>query len=258
MGRYDKIKVYNGSEWVKPSRIRVYINDSWRDFGTDQSANTETLETYYNNAWRRITLNRSEKVITGEQYTQGAFSLLPASAFGYNGYVGAGDFKIKCTVRKTVDDTVTVFRTGTKNDCLFQIDWQADGSFKITNKGPYYTDGSYAGTRTATNTTSKKVLKDTWVTIEVLQPKGSYYLHVTINGEKQTFTNLYYTWERTDATNTIGGANVQFKDTLLVQGNTWSGKLTKKEINMNTASGSTSDYTGITHVNTTTTEVIWI
>ena len=37
MGRYDKIKVWNGSAWVQPSRIRVRANNSWQDFGDNLS-----------------------------------------------------------------------------------------------------------------------------------------------------------------------------------------------------------------------------
>ena len=37
MCRYDKIKVWNGSAWVQPSRIRVRANNAWQDFGDNLS-----------------------------------------------------------------------------------------------------------------------------------------------------------------------------------------------------------------------------
>ena len=37
MGRYDKIKVYNGTEFVKPKRIRVFDGKVWQDLGPDNS-----------------------------------------------------------------------------------------------------------------------------------------------------------------------------------------------------------------------------
>ena len=259
MGRYDKIKIWDGSAWVQPSRIRVWSNNAWQDFGDNESAITKTLEVRHNNAWHRCTLNRSTRTISGETYANGAFQLLPKSAFGYNNYVGASDFKLNFTARKTTDTKVTLFRSSTpSNDCQFIVEWLADGSLKFTVTGPYYVDGSYIGPRTATATTTKKVLAGNWMTVNIYGKKGTYNLKVTIDGVAQTFSNLYYFWERPDATNQVGQTGVQFKDTFLIQAQTYNHKTTSVTINMNTASGSSNNYSGITHVDTSTTEVIWI
>lgn len=258
MGRYDKIKVWNGSAWVQPSRIRVRANNAWQDFGDNLSDNTRTLEVRNNNAWHRCTLNRSTRTIPGETYSNGAFSLLPAYAFGYNNYSGASDFKMTFTARKTSDTNVVLFYSHYGTAAEFKIEWLANGSLKFT-VATSWEGTTYVGRRAATATTTKKVTANTWMNVQITAPKGTYNkFKVVINGESQTFTNLYYFWEHPSATNTVGQAGVQFKDEFFIQAQTYVGKTTRVTIDMNTASGSGNNYTGITHVDTSTTEVIWI
>ena len=59
MGRYDKIKMYNGSSWVTPSHLYTYNGSSWVDFGTSTSSDTNSLYVYSGSAWVRKTLNRT-------------------------------------------------------------------------------------------------------------------------------------------------------------------------------------------------------
>ena len=58
MGRYDKIRVYNGSSWVQPSRMYVWNGSSWVDYGANDSDNTRSLYTYNGSSWSRRTLNK--------------------------------------------------------------------------------------------------------------------------------------------------------------------------------------------------------
>lgn len=60
MGRYDKIRVYNGSSWVQPSNMYVYNGSSWVDFGSNTSYNTNNAYMYNGSAWVRSTLNRQD------------------------------------------------------------------------------------------------------------------------------------------------------------------------------------------------------
>lgn len=258
MGRYDKIKVWDGSAWVQPRSLKVRANDAWQDFGDNLSAITKTLELRHDNQWKRCTLNKSTRVIPGETYSSGAFSLLPASAFGYNNNYGPSDFKLEFVVKKDSDTDVVVFRSGNStNKCLFKVTWLASGAFKITVATQYGSDGTqYSGT------TTEKVMAGNWATVKILGKKGDYKLTVTVNGVAKTFTDLYYYWSIENATNQVGQAGVYFKDTFFIQGHYYVNSNTvgtkQVTIDMNTASGSGNDYTGITHVDTSTEEVIWI
>lgn len=258
MGRYDKIKIWDGSAWVQPSRIRVWSNNAWQDFGDNLSAVTKTLEVRYNNTWNRCTLNRSTRTTPGETYSTGSFNLLPATSFGYNNYAGPSDFKLEFVARKDTDTAMTVFRSGNStNKCLFKVDWLASGAFKITVATQYGSDGT-----AHSQTTTAKVMAGNWATVKIRAPKGSTNLTITVNGTSQTFTNLWYYWAIRNATNTVGQTGIEFKDTFFIQAHYYINDSTsgtkQVTINMNTASGSSNNYSGITHVDTSTTEVIWI
>lgn len=60
MGRYDKIRVHNGSTWVQPGRMYVYNGSGWVDFGANDSYNTQTMYAHNGTGWVRQTLNRSD------------------------------------------------------------------------------------------------------------------------------------------------------------------------------------------------------
>lgn len=265
MGRYDKIKVYNGNEWVKPSRIRVYNNGSWRDFGLDQSGNTESLHVRQGNVWHRVTLNRKETVIPGESYSKDSFELLPASSYGFNPSYGVSDFKLEFVARKTTNDTMVVFRSGNStNKCLFKVEWLDTGAFKITVATQYGTSTTYSRVTNAT------VPANTWADVKIRAYKETDSnssnwqgkLSITINGVTQTMGGFWYYWAINNATNTVGQAGLQFKDTFFIQAHTYisASKSGTKQvtINMNEASGATNDHTAISHVNTSSTEIAWI
>ena len=59
MGRYDKIRVYNGSSWVQPSRMYVWNGSSWVDYGTNDSDNTRSAYGWNGSSWVRFTRNRT-------------------------------------------------------------------------------------------------------------------------------------------------------------------------------------------------------
>lgn len=258
MGRYDKIEVWNGSAWVNPSRIKVRANDAWQDFGDELSDNTKTLEVRSNSAWYRCTLNRSTRTIPGEKYSTGGFSLLPANSYGYDNYMGPSDFRLEFVARKETDTTVNIFRAGNStNKCLFRLEWLASGAFKITVATQYGSDGTQYS-----KTTTAKVMAGNWATVKILAPKGSTNLAITINGVTQNLSGLWWYWAIRNSTNQVGQAGVDFKDTFFIQAHYYINDSTagtkQVTIDMNTASGSGNDYTSITHVDTSTTEVIWI
>lgn len=60
MGRYDKIRVFNGSSWVQPNNMYVFNGSSWVHYGDNNSYATNTGYAYTGSTWNRITLNRQD------------------------------------------------------------------------------------------------------------------------------------------------------------------------------------------------------
>lgn len=46
MGRYDKIRYFNGTSWIQPSQIKVHNGSTWVDYGTNLSYNTNSITAY--------------------------------------------------------------------------------------------------------------------------------------------------------------------------------------------------------------------
>lgn len=58
MGRYDKIKTWNGSSWVQPKQIKVWNGSSYVDYGANDSDNTKPIYTWNGSSWVRVSLNK--------------------------------------------------------------------------------------------------------------------------------------------------------------------------------------------------------
>ena len=255
MGRYDKIRVYNGTDWVKPSRIRVYSNQAWQDFGEDLSANTKALSVRFEDAYHRVTLNRTEVATETDSYAGGdGFKLLPTNGFCYcpnSSSATNTTWLFRATIKKTADGDLNVFWTGKPDSsCMLHIVWLNDGRIQVTCKSVYVALG------TQTITTSNAVGKDTWARLDVTCNKGSSQMSVTFNGVT-TSGGMWQTWLVYNVNNKVGGNGIVFKDGMEVQGSTSSGGSTYRYINMSTASGSTSEYEGVDHYGGGTTEIKW-
>lgn len=255
MGRYDKIQVYNGTDWVKPSRIRVYSNQAWQDFGEDLSANTRALSVRHEDVFHRVTLNRTEVVTETESYAGGdGFRFLPANGFCFcpnsTAYTNT-TWLFRATIKKTADGDQNVFWTGNPDSsCSLHIVWLNDGRIQVTCRSVYGDLG------TQTIITSNAVGKGAWVYLNVTINKGSYQMSVNFNGVT-TSGSMWQTWLIYNADNKVGGTGVVFKDGMEVQGSTHSGGSTYRWLNTSTASGSTGEYEGVDHYGGSTTEIKW-
>lgn len=58
MGRYDKIRYWNGSAWVQPSQVKMWNGSAWVDYGTNDSSNTNSIYSYNGSGWQRFTRNK--------------------------------------------------------------------------------------------------------------------------------------------------------------------------------------------------------
>ena len=68
MGRYDKIRCWNGSSWVQPKQMYVWNGSSWVDFGANDSSNTRSMYTWNGSSWVRKTLNKQTNVVAQDHY----------------------------------------------------------------------------------------------------------------------------------------------------------------------------------------------
>lgn len=259
MGRYDKIKVYNGSSWVQPSRIRIFANNAWQDLGTNDSSITKTLYVQKNNAWTRATLNRTVVTVPGESYAAGdGFQVLPANGYCYcpnSDYSNNATWFFRATIRKVADGDLNVFyiADGSWTNYL-HIKWLNDGRIQVTVACSW-------GSGTKTITTSNAVGKNTWVYLNVTANKGSYYMNVIFNGVT-TGGSMGRTFRVSGASNWVGSSGVHFKNGFEIQGTAYYGSngygtTNYRSINLSTASGSSGNYSGVDHVDATTTKVEW-
>lgn len=68
MGRYDKIRYWNGSSWVQPNQIRVWNGSSWNDYGTNDSSYTNSIYVWNGSSWVRKTLNKQTNYVAQDHY----------------------------------------------------------------------------------------------------------------------------------------------------------------------------------------------
>lgn len=253
MGRYDKIKVYNGEAFVQPSRIRVYNGTAWVDLGANDSDIQTPLNVHDGSNFIRATLNKTQVTVPGESYAAGnGFVLLPKGGYCFcpnSSSLTNASWRFRATIRKTSDTALTIFNFAVSSSSYIKAVWNADGSVTVS--------GRYSTNAAKTVTTSNKVKANTWVVLDIQCAKGSSSMSVTFNGTKTTAT-MGFNFQSGNCVNNIGATGLHFKDSLIVTGSKYSNSSTSKTINMTTASGTTSDYESVEHVDTTTTETQWL
>lgn len=266
MGRYDKIRVHDGTGWRQPSRIRVFANNAWQDLGENLSNNTRPLYVHNGSVLVRATLNKTLVNVAGESYLGGdGFSVTPATGYCYCPWATGGEkcstWFFRATIRKAEAGTKRVLyvgdsRAGGVEYNKFEVLWLEDGRIQITNFCNY-------GPGTQVVTTSNAVGENQWVYLDITTIKGSRYVTINFNGVTTTAL-LHKTFKISNAHNWIGAQGLHFKDTVAIQGAQWvpgravQDVFNSKAFNATTMSGTTSDYIGADHVDTTVQEERWI
>lgn len=258
MGRYDKIKVYDGTDFVQPSRIRYYQNNSWQDLGLNDSDNQKSMYLYTGEFTKeRITLNKHVETIVTENYVENAngFNLLPATGYCFcpkeSTSGGNYTFIFEATIRKTQAGDKIVFWTGTGTHSWLEINWLNDGRIRVTNKT------NFGSGNIEYLYTSNSVGLNQWVHLKVYQAINTTTMTVTFNGIASSARKIQ-TWVVSDATNRVGSAGIQFKDTLIVQGSQYPSYSNNATLDMNTISGNGGQYQNVTRVTESTQVVTWI
>lgn len=258
MGRYDKIKVYNGTEFVQPSRIRIFDGTAWQDLGANDSDIQIPLNVHNGTDFVRATLNKTQVTVPGESYAAGnGFIILPKGSFCFcpnSGSLTNAAWAFKATIRKTSNTALTIFNFAVSGSSYIKGVWNADGTITIS--------GRYSTNTAKTLTTSNKVTANTWATLEVTCPKGSSTMSIKFGVAGGTLTtktgSMGFNFQSSNCVNNVGSTGMQFKGNLTVSGSKYSNSSASKTINMSTASGTTSNYESVEHVDTTTTQTQWL
>lgn len=215
MGRFDKIRVHNGSIFTQPSRIRVYNGSNWGDLGENGSDNKNPLYVHNGGGMVRATLNRTVNKVPVPIYTTGSFAMLPSDQWCYNPASGA--WKFECTAHKTADVDANLFWAGNASwSAYIQVLWLADGRISVTAKTPYGNGGS------TTRYSSNSVVAGSTVYIAVWANKGSNTVYINLNGTTSS-GSIGYTWEIANSSNQVGDDNIRFYYGLTVSGVKYSG-----------------------------------
>lgn len=261
MGRYDKIKVYHNGSWKTPTVCKVYYNSAWRDLGSYDSFNTNSLYTRYNNAWHRITLNRRDTVRITDQWAQGTFSLKPKAGFCYcpkSTSAGSYDWYFRATILKTEDVDQNVFFCGQGSPSspganYVQVKWLANGKIRFATK--------WEGNNSATTYTfSPVVLKNQSVYLNIYANKGTNRVYISFNGQTDNSGSSIsgHTWMNNQASNTVGDTYMQFRSTLSAAGVDGGKNTYSRSFDASTATVANDDHSLINHQETTVTDTEYI
>lgn len=138
MGRYDKIRVYNGSSFVQPSQMYVWNGSAWADCGINDSDNRRSAYGWDGSSWRRFTLNR--QVNYGDKewrcYQDGSNGTFNVNS-GAN--VNQNKFNFTFYVNKDYDGAKPVAQFGNTTQG-WKIQWLADGRIQWST---YYGGNGY-------------------------------------------------------------------------------------------------------------------
>ena len=252
MGRYDKIKVYDGTNFVRPNRIQVFDGTNWQDLGTNDSSNTKSLNVRYNNAFVRATLNKRIVHVAQGSYAGGPFKFLPDNGFcicANASSVSNSDFIFEGTIFREFNEQKRLFYSGNSSgSAKIEIWWLQDGRIRV-----YTTYNGYSSQIDSSNS----VAVGQWVWLSVWQPMGSNTLQISFNGVVTT-GNQYQNFVISNAYNTIGDWGVRFKGNLHIKGRQYSGGSADKTVNMSVVSGSDGiNYANVNHYEDTVDTVVW-
>lgn len=150
MGRYDKMRVWNGSSWVQPSRMYVWNGSSWVDFGTNDSDNTRTLYVWNGSSWVRKTLNRKTNTVTVEKYLQYNGGAATTLKDGYQYY----NAKYEFIVQPDATGNYMMFETGNSGGaCYARFGFYNNGSkYYVYGKARYNGGTAYEANTTGSGT----------------------------------------------------------------------------------------------------------
>jgi hypothetical protein len=218
MGRYDKIKVYNGTEFVNPSRIRVYDGKVWQDLGPANSDFKKSMYVRHEGVNKRITLNKQINTIEGDKYRDGAFTAQPSNGYCFCPVsTNAGDysFSIELYLKRGSAGEKKIFKSwGIKlGGNYIHIILNADNTITVKTSCTFDNKGNLINEeRSASKTTTIKIQEGVWNYVKVSAAKGERIVKVQIGESTESLSGLSYTW-LVWSDNAVGDTGLYIKDT---------------------------------------------
>ena len=209
MGRYDKIRCWNGSSWVQPTQMYVWNGSSWVDYGTNDSSNTKEMYAWNGSSWVRQTLNRTVTYGNKEWYCSGAGGWGTVGS-GYSRYnLNQNQFHFHCYCMKDYGNDKRIATFGNTSQG-WNITWLTDGRIQWST---YYSGGV-----THSYTSNSVSATYTWVTIDVNfnstgTGAGDLYLNGTWSSANRSRRHQY-----SGQTTYIGNWGVAFRDVVRIHG----------------------------------------
>ena len=216
MGRYDKIKVYNGTEFVKPNRIRVFDGEVWQDLGTDNSDFTKSLRVQHEGAFKRSTLNKQINTIEGDRYRDGEFIAVPSNGYCFcpvSTNAGAYTFSLELYIKRGSAGSKNIFKSYgiyMPGNYIY-ITLNANNTITVATSCTFDSNSNESAAHGSSKTTTNKIQDGVWNYVKILAEKGTRNVKVYIGDKLETFTGLTYSWLVYN-TNRVGSTGLYIKD----------------------------------------------
>jgi hypothetical protein len=223
MGRYDRIRVFDGTNWRQPRKIFVYNGTNWVDLKADDDVSSSGTLHVYDSIWKDATKHyvSTSQTYYGDWYTVGEFTIANANNYCYcansstSGYNRTWDFS--CTVRKTSDtDRLVLYVGGSNEGAKIKVIWLADGRIKVECR---YSSSGTTHTMYSSNSVG------TWggfVSLRIYQSRGSNTMHIIFNGQETTQT-MYGAFTISNAIGKAGSDGINFMYNFYLEGGANSG-----------------------------------
>lgn len=222
MGRYDRIKVFDGSSFRKPNRIKVFNGSVWKDLGIDtNTTDNGRIKVYNGSSIVEATKHyvTHSTTVYGDYYTNGEFAIANASHYcfcpnaknngSWQSYNKEWDFS--CTAKKDGDSNQLLLYIGSSSESTkIKITWLADGRLQVEtrfNNGTTY----YLTSDNAVHASQG------WVSIRVHQARNSNTMEMWFDGNYKTGT-MYGAFSIGNATGKAGSNGTHFKYNFYLQG----------------------------------------
>ena len=202
MGRYDKIKVYDGSNWVQPKRICIRQGSSWVDLGTNDSDNNRELYVYKDTVPKRATLTKKVITHTGHKYKNGDFQAEPTNGYCFcpkSSGAGGYSFNFEGYIKRGAAGSKNIFKSygipAAYSASYIYITLNENNTITVSTSCNFDGNGNYTSTgRGNSKTTNIKITEGSWNYIRIWADKGTNVVKVKINSQQESFTGLTYTW----------------------------------------------------------------
>jgi hypothetical protein len=222
MGRYDRIRVFDGTNWRQPRKIFVYNGTNWVDLKADDDTSSSGTLHIFDGTWKDATKHyvSTSQTHYSDWYTVGEFGIADANNYCYCPNASSTSLNrtwdFSCTVRKTVDADKLLLYIGSSNESTkIKVIWLANGQI--------YVETRYNNGKVRTMYSNNAV--GAWagfVPLRIYQERNSNTMHIIFNGQETTKT-MYGAFTISNASGKAGSGGINFIYNFYLEGGSNSG-----------------------------------